>query len=898
MNTIIVKVNNKVETIAEHTVVLKNETPTVIKAVNRTNYELLDTTVNRAPNNVITKRVDNNLHISFENDGQGPDIIIEGFYDSADSALIGIAEDGNYYYYLPDTGEVTDYVTELQIGEAKSQSLGGDSQISPWWVGATEAEGFTALPWLLGLAGVGVAAAALGGGSDNNDSVQVDTTAPAAPTIDTPIAGDNAVNGDEAEEGFAITGTGEPGATITLTDGSGNVIGTGVVKPDGTWSVAVDEAAIAAMGEGPETITATATDLSGNVSTPTTADITIDTMAPDTPTITIGDGDDTINGFDLADNGQVTVTVGLQAGTSVGDLISVNGGAGVAVTADMLANGYVITVPAPAEGEGLSVTATVTDQAGNSSGPGEVTATVGDITAPVIDAVDDLDSLDLELQTDISMPINRTETTIVEALGGSNGSNSNLNFTVSDNTNGTVNIEVTESAVVQVADAISLEIYDSNDNLLYVAANGNNPLVGNVLGLEILGLTNNNGGLTATLSGLEPGDYKVVVSKDSGTLENLINDLSVAELGEAGVVLGSDNQTAILDAVEDSLNGGLTFGLGTVVRGTLELALNLTTDIGVGDFLAIARPILITAGASVDPLLDAVAAEVLSNTLALLKTTKVTATLTEYSFDNNTVVSGNVIDPDPNSIGEVGEDIVTANTVLTNIIGANGIATSTQLDGVNALSINGEYGVLIIDEYGKYEYRANGDYASSGQSDTFTYTIFDNVTGDNDTADLVIDLGFTVDMAAGDDIVNITNNVLQSSLDTLDDNANTINIDSALNVNIIGGEGFDTINLTGSGQTLSLSDIFQTEVLDIGGAGANTLLVQAADIANSGTSNPIYVRGDSDDTVDLGSNGTDFSDVGGTWTNVGAAPDTGYDVWQLGNDISKQIYIDTDITVI
>ena len=58
MNTIIVKINNKVETIAEHTVVLKNETPTVIKAVNRTNYELLDTTVNRAPNNVITKRVD------------------------------------------------------------------------------------------------------------------------------------------------------------------------------------------------------------------------------------------------------------------------------------------------------------------------------------------------------------------------------------------------------------------------------------------------------------------------------------------------------------------------------------------------------------------------------------------------------------------------------------------------------------------------------------------------------------------------------------------------------------------------------------------------------------------------------------------------------------------------
>ncbi|MGE6474377.1 beta strand repeat-containing protein, partial [Psychrobacter sp. NPDC078631] len=637
------------------------------------------------------------------------------------------------------------------------------------------------------------------------------------------------------------------------------------------------------------TVTAIVTDQAGNSSEPTTVTATVgDITAPDAPTVTIGDGDATINGFDLADNGQVTVTVELEAGTSIDDLISINGGVGVTVTQAMLDEGYVTTVPAPAAGEVLTVTAIVTDQAGNSSEPTTVTATVGDIDASVIDARDDLDSLDLELQTDISVPINRTETTIVEALGGSNGSNSNLNFTVSDNTNGTVNIEVAESAVVQVADAISLEIYDSNDNLLYVAANGNNPLVGNVLGLEILGLTNNNGGLTATLSGLGPGDYKVVVSKDSSTLENLINDLSVAELGEAGVVLGPDNQTAILDAVRDSLG----FPLGGTVRATLALALNLTTDIGVGEFLSIAQPILITADAPVDLLLDAVAAEVLSNTLSLLETTEVTATLTEYSFADDTEITGNVIDPDQGLSGELGEDVVTPNTKVTEV---NGVSADVN---TGIITVNGQYGVLEIDADGDYTYTANGDYSSSGQSDTFTYTIYDSVTGDSDTAELGVDLAYTVDMAGGDDVVNITNNVLQSPLDGLDDNANTINIDSALNVNIIGGEGFDTINLTGSGQTLSLSDIFQTEALDISGTGANTLLVQAADVINSGTTNPIYVRGGSDDTVDLGSNGNDLSDVGGTWSNVGAAPDTGYDVWQLGNDTSKQIYIDTDITVI
>ncbi|MBU5617570.1 hypothetical protein KPY62_10810 [Psychrobacter sp. TAE2020] len=54
---------------------------------------------------------------------------------------------------MPDTGKVGDYVIELQAGEIEGQAIGGQSQASPWWVDATE--GFNALPWLVGLAGVG-----------------------------------------------------------------------------------------------------------------------------------------------------------------------------------------------------------------------------------------------------------------------------------------------------------------------------------------------------------------------------------------------------------------------------------------------------------------------------------------------------------------------------------------------------------------------------------------------------------------------------------------------------------------------------------------------------------------------------------------------------------------------
>ncbi|MER2164827.1 MAG: hypothetical protein ABS921_11935, partial [Psychrobacter alimentarius] len=157
MSTINIKVNGQAETVAEHTVVTQDGTPTVLQATDKINYEFLDESTGYAPNNIITKRVGQDLQISFESDSVDPDLIIEGFYDATESALIGVAEDGSYYYYVPDTGEVADYVTELEAGEIQGQSLGGDAQVSPWWVGATESGAFNALPWLAGLAGIGLA---------------------------------------------------------------------------------------------------------------------------------------------------------------------------------------------------------------------------------------------------------------------------------------------------------------------------------------------------------------------------------------------------------------------------------------------------------------------------------------------------------------------------------------------------------------------------------------------------------------------------------------------------------------------------------------------------------------------------------------------------------------------
>ena len=136
MNTIMVKTNNATQTVAEVAVVTKDGKPTVIQAMEKVNYEFHDMAIGRAPNHIITKRIKNDLHVSFEEDGKDSDLIIEGFYDSADSALVGIAEDGDYYYYIPDTGETYDYVTQLAAGDVEGQALGGEEYVAaaiPWF---------------------------------------------------------------------------------------------------------------------------------------------------------------------------------------------------------------------------------------------------------------------------------------------------------------------------------------------------------------------------------------------------------------------------------------------------------------------------------------------------------------------------------------------------------------------------------------------------------------------------------------------------------------------------------------------------------------------------------------------------------------------------------------------
>ena len=102
-------------------------------------------------------------------------------------------------------------------------------------------------------------------------AVKIDTVAPAV-TINA-VSTDDMINATEKTATVTVTGTNETGATTTLN--------THAVTQDTatTWSYVLDAAAITAMLEGAETLTAVSTDVAGN-STTATHNITVDTVAP------------------------------------------------------------------------------------------------------------------------------------------------------------------------------------------------------------------------------------------------------------------------------------------------------------------------------------------------------------------------------------------------------------------------------------------------------------------------------------------------------------------------------------------------------------------------------------------------------------------------------------------
>ncbi|ABI37464.1 putative outer membrane adhesin like protein [Shewanella sp. MR-4] len=124
-----------------------------------------------------------------------------------------------------------------------------------------------------------------------------------------------------------------------------------------------------------------------NTGSTATLTINVTPVADGAPSVTITtdtNDDGFISNAELGGATDVSVTIGLGGtGANAGDTLTVNG-VDYVLTQEDINNGYVnLTLPAPAEGETITVVATITDPAGNTSPEGSDSALL-DTTAPTI----------------------------------------------------------------------------------------------------------------------------------------------------------------------------------------------------------------------------------------------------------------------------------------------------------------------------------------------------------------------------------------------------------------------------------------------------------------------------------------------------------------------------------
>ncbi len=212
----------------------------------------------------------------------------------------------------------------------------------------------------------------------------IDAAAPAPPVITsanddvlpTGSLSSGADTNDDQPELVGAPGSAEANSTVTITSDVDGLLGTTTAAGDGSWSFTPTTALTAGTGT-THSITATATDAAGNVSSASTPFLlTIDVSAPTAPTINSGEDD-------------VTPVTGTLASTDStndlrpelkGDPGSAEAGSTITITSDQ---DGVLVGTATAAGDGSwsftpsmdltenvhNFTATATDLAGNASGP-------------------------------------------------------------------------------------------------------------------------------------------------------------------------------------------------------------------------------------------------------------------------------------------------------------------------------------------------------------------------------------------------------------------------------------------------------------------------------------------------------------------------------------------------
>ncbi|AVK07490.1 MULTISPECIES: Ig-like domain-containing protein [Pseudomonas aeruginosa group] len=261
----------------------------------------------------------------------------------------------------PVTAEAPDFPDAPQVNASNGSTLSGTAEAGVTLVitdgngnpiGQTTADAngnwtFTPASQLPDGTVVNVVARDAAGNSSPATSITVDGVAPSAPVV-------------EPSNGSELSGTAEPGSSVTLTDGNGNTIGQVTADANGNWTFTPSTP----LPDG-TVVNVVARDAAGNSSPP--ASVTVDAVAPATPIV------DPSNGTTLSGTAEPGSSVTLTDG---------NGNPIGQVTADGSGNWtFTPTTPLP---NGTVVNATATDPSGNASAPASVTVDAVAPATPVV----------------------------------------------------------------------------------------------------------------------------------------------------------------------------------------------------------------------------------------------------------------------------------------------------------------------------------------------------------------------------------------------------------------------------------------------------------------------------------------------------------------------------------
>ncbi|RTN91495.1 BapA/Bap/LapF family large adhesin [Enterobacter bugandensis] len=630
-------------------------------------------------------------------------------------------------------------------------------------------------------------------------SLTIDTAPPALPVLTsilddvgnaaTPVANGGITNDAQP----TLSGTAEAGSTVKIFDNGvqiGSVIATG-----GAWSYTPSPA----LGNGPHTLTFTATDATGNASAPTAGyTINVDTLAPAAPVISsviddVGSVIGPVTGTNPTNDTRPALSGTAEANATVRiyDGITLVG----TVTADGNGNWTLPETTTLTQGT-HNFTATATDAAGNTSPASAVTTIIVDLTAPTAPTGTfnaDGSVLTGNAEAGSTVTIRLTDGSTVTTTAGSNGTYS-YTFVNKQTEGQTLQITATDAAgnISQPGSALAPVVPLSASN--------------NVEELDL--------STTATVTNSQYSDYGFLLVGAVGNVLTLLgNDtaqvnFTVGSGGSADIVVNANATGAVLSLLNtlelvvqrfDTVNNTWTTVVDTgqpqfadlLTLGATGVSLNLT-GLADGNYRVLSYNTNLLATGSYTSL-----------DVAVKETGPGTVT-------GDTSLGGNVItDVDPTA----GSDNAPAGATVTAVTNAQGVTTSVTADGT---VIQGQYGTLTINRDGSYTYDLTNTSASViGRTESFSYTITHN--GVSASANLVLSLG-TGTATSGIVAVDDTNSL------TFDTTVNAINNGTSSQ----GGFTLVGINL---GNTLGLNlldDMTNPIIYNVEEGTTRTMTIQAS----------------------------------------------------------------------